>query len=293
MFTPDYCGKEGGIFKTYPSITLFSIIVIIPSYQNSVRYLKTWLKYLYPRCGLFGCLSAQLIKLPDHSENVPSSLALVNYFLRHWMDFWLEWSDLAISSLPALTAENSLWNSFHGVFELICHCANSLLSPKLQAMPDKKDWCLAGLVSQLQHLGATKHFNKAVRGSIVPKSKTLVAHNDLLVNTASEQGMFFCCFFVLFVLWSSCHQLIFHIAFVRVDFQSWMRSFLSAHKHRKTRSSNTLSAGDVITVVFKIDEHCTGAGLFSQKTFCHGRKNTGVNNNGGWNLFSSCFNCSS
>ena len=179
-----------------------------------------------------------LLSCQTSSQNVPSSLALVNYFLRHWMDFWLEWSDLAISLLPAPTAENSLWNSFHGVLELICHCANSLLSPKLQAMPDKKDWCLAGLVSPLQHLGATKHFNKAVRNSIVPKPKTLVARNDLLVNTASEQSIFEFCFFCVCVvcLYVICMSptLFFTLHLSRVDFQSWMWSYLCTEAEKNT-----------------------------------------------------------
>lgn len=78
--------------------------------------------------------------------------------------------------------------------------------------------------------------------------KTLVARKGLLVNTASEQSMLFS--FVC--LWSICHQLIFHIAFVyRVDFQfAWEVTSLDRSTEKHQNHHQTLSTRDVITVVF-------------------------------------------
>ncbi len=69
------------------------------------------------------------------SGTVLSLLALVDYFLRRWMDFWLEQFVLAISILPAPTEENGLWKFFTQSVQV--DLPQCLLGPKtIQAMPD-------------------------------------------------------------------------------------------------------------------------------------------------------------
>lgn len=173
----------------------------------------------------FVCQSS-LISCQTRSENVPSVLALANYFLRRWMDFWLECSDLAISSLPAPTVENSLRKSFHAVLELIRHSVYWVQKRQASARP--RDWCFCLYCCVFEQQNALTRQSEATLRQRV--SEPLVTYNDLLVNTAGESIRF---------------HLILHVVAVRGRFhQRWMNlNNLAEQKLRKKHSSFTGRVG--------------------------------------------------
>lgn len=123
--------------------------------------------------------------------------------------FWLEttlslgvgWiSDSSNLIWPlARCQQNFLWISFHRVLELICHCANSLLSPKPLTMPDKGIYIWPVLYLSC-HVFEPQSTNKPVRGDTVPASvETHVTPNDLLVKSQRTEHALYICLFVLYV----------------------------------------------------------------------------------------------
>lgn len=125
------------------------------------------------------------------------------YRLSSNISYGVGWiSDLAISLLPAPTAENPLWNPFHRVLELIYHCANSLLSPKPQAIPDRRIdvWLVLHLCCHVFEQQNTPKKQSAA-SSIVPASvKLLVTHKKLLTQPVNAAWSLSLLVFFLFVI---------------------------------------------------------------------------------------------
>lgn len=158
------------------------------------------------------------------------------------MDFWLECSDLAISSLPAPTVENSLRKSFHAVLELIRHSVYWVQKRQASARP--RDWCFCLYCCVFEQQNALTRQSEATLRQRV--SEPLVTYNDLLVNTAGESIRF---------------RLILHVVAVRGRFhQRWMNLNNLAEQKLRKNTHHSPGMWDVISGIEQM--YTRSVGLF-------------------------------